>query len=96
MIFMTCLTGEIFQIKLCLQPCYGQQKAFSKIELLLTQLVFKMFEQFLLKRRSVEAIGVDRVCSRIPPLPVALHSHFAGRLRDRVVVCGGNDGIYER
>jgi hypothetical protein len=46
--------------------------------------------------RSVEAIGVDRVCRRIPPLPETLHSHFAGRLRDRIMVCGGNDGIYER
>ena len=46
--------------------------------------------------RSVEAIGIDRVCHRIPPLPTPLHSHFAGRLRDRIIVCGGNDGLYER
>ena len=56
----------------------------------------KSFNKIHLFTRSVEAIGMDSVCQRIAPMPTPLHSHFAGRLRDRIMVCGGNDGVFER
>ena len=45
--------------------------------------------------RSVEIIGVNSVC-RAPPLPFPRQAASAAKLNDRVVVCGGNDGLYER
>ena len=44
---------------------------------------------------AVEVIGVNSVCIA-PPLPGPRHSLFGGRLSDRAIVCGGNDGTYER
>lgn len=45
--------------------------------------------------KAVEVIGIASVC-QIRPLPYPRHSLFAGRLRDRVMACGGHDGLYER
>lgn len=44
---------------------------------------------------AVEVIGVTSVCQTWP-LPGPRHSLFAGRLSDRAIVCGGNDGDSER
>ena len=45
--------------------------------------------------RSVEVIGINSVC-RAPPLPFPRQAASAAKLNDRVVVCGGNDGQWER
>ena len=45
--------------------------------------------------RSVEIIGIDSVC-RAPHLPFPRQAASAAKLNDRVVLCGGNDGLYER
>ena len=44
---------------------------------------------------SVEVIGPLNVCQSYA-LPEPRHSLFGGRLSDRAIVCGGNDGTYER
>ena len=38
---------------------------------------------------------MNSVC-RAPPLPFPRQAASAARLNDRVIVCGGNDGLYER
>ena len=38
---------------------------------------------------------MNSVC-RAPPLPFPRQAASAVRLNDRVIVCGGNDGLYER
>ena len=44
---------------------------------------------------AVEVIGINSVCHSFS-LPEPRHSLFGGRLSDRAIVCGGNDGTYER
>ena len=38
---------------------------------------------------------MNSVC-RAPPLPFPRQAASASRLNDRVIICGGNDGLYER
>ena len=45
--------------------------------------------------KAVEVIGLNNVC-QVELLPEQRHSLFGGRLSDRAIVCGGNDGTYER